>query len=414
MAHGHPSLHKGGGEVAAYSLFQALRSSGHECVFVGWSGNDAPHTGGELTALAEDDYLIHSRVEFFDFSSRTPGLRDALERLFAQHNFDVLHLHHYIHVGIEIAAIAKGIKPSVRTVLTLHEYLAICTNNGQLYTSRGTVCPGYSPARCVECFPGKSREDFFMRELTIKAAFSYVDFFISPSGFLKEQYCQWGLAADRITVAENPLSLQSQPDAPPPRISALHSGWKIGFFGQINYYKGLDILLQGVKLANEAGRRVTIGIHGKMASIAAFPDYLDEVRALIRALGATAVFHDAYQQADVLRLMQGYHFIAMGSRWYENSPVVIQEAIAAGRPLIVPAHGGMLEKVTGAGITYTPNSPLSLRDSLVSLDGTRYQELLQSVSVLRSGRARRIADDLQTVLGVYTRARPATVPLVRH
>jgi glycosyltransferase involved in cell wall biosynthesis len=35
----------------------------------------------------------------------------------------------------------------------------------------------------------------------------------------------------------------------------------------------------------------------------------------------------------------------MTSKWWENSPVVIQEAYACGRPLIVPGIGGMKEKI---------------------------------------------------------------------
>jgi len=35
VAHGHPSIHKGGGEVAAYSLYQMLKDIGHQAVFLG-------------------------------------------------------------------------------------------------------------------------------------------------------------------------------------------------------------------------------------------------------------------------------------------------------------------------------------------------------------------------------------------
>jgi glycosyltransferase involved in cell wall biosynthesis len=35
----------------------------------------------------------------------------------------------------------------------------------------------------------------------------------------------------------------------------------------------------------------------------------------------------------------------MPSTWWENSPVVIQEAFAAGRPVICTGIGGMAEKV---------------------------------------------------------------------
>jgi glycosyltransferase involved in cell wall biosynthesis len=43
--------------------------------------------------------------------------------------------------------------------------------------------------------------------------------------------------------------------------------------------------------------------------------------------------------------MKKCDFILMASKWWENSPVVIQEAFYANRPLIVPNIGGMAEKV---------------------------------------------------------------------
>ena len=43
--------------------------------------------------------------------------------------------------------------------------------------------------------------------------------------------------------------------------------------------------------------------------------------------------------------MAATDFVVMASRWWENSPVVIQEAYAAERPLVVPGLGGMAEKV---------------------------------------------------------------------
>ena len=43
--------------------------------------------------------------------------------------------------------------------------------------------------------------------------------------------------------------------------------------------------------------------------------------------------------------MAGVGWVVMASRWLENSPVVIQEARACRRPLLVPDVGGMAEKV---------------------------------------------------------------------
>ncbi|WP_264196252.1 glycosyltransferase [Microvirga lenta] len=52
-----------------------------------------------------------------------------------------------------------------------------------------------------------------------------------------------------------------------------------------------------------------------------------------------------YRGEDVLDLMSSCDFIVVPSVWWENSPVVIQEARLAGRPLICSNIGGMSEKV---------------------------------------------------------------------
>ena len=73
--------------------------------------------------------------------------------------------------------------------------------------------------------------------------------------------------------------------------------------------------------------------------------YITKLKENINKLGNQAKYHGAYKQNDVQMLMQEYHFVIMGSRWYENSPVVIQEAISSNTSLIVPNHGGMKEKI---------------------------------------------------------------------
>lgn len=384
VAHGHPTLHKGGGEVAAYSMYQMLRADGHQAVFLGWSGHAESPNRGPLQKVAEDDYLLYTRSEHFRFSSTSTNLKLALEVLLQSHDFDVVHLHHYIHVGIEIASLVKQLSPRTRVILTLHEYLAICANNGQLFTKVGEVCKGYAPERCNQCFPEYSPSAFFMRELAIKAAFSFVDHFLSPSEFLRQQYVQWGIPAEKIDAIENPLPLQV--DGKMVELKAPKPGqrWKIGFFGQINFYKGMDILLEGIRLATEQGAEVEIGIHGKMSPVHGLPDYLDQLEASIKALGKHAIFHGPYQQAEVQQIMSQYHFVAMGSRWYENSPVVIQEAIAAGRPLIVPAHGGMKEKTEGVNVEFAPSDPVSLAKALVNLSDDSYKRLQSEVAVRRN------------------------------
>ena len=400
MAHGHPTLHKGGGEVAAYSLHQMLREQGYESVFAGWGGRPEDSPGGVLTEVGQGDYLLFTQSEYFHFSSTSKNLIKGIEILLKRHAPDVVHLHHFVHLGIEVAAVVKRLAPQTRVVMTLHEYLAICNNNGQLFTKANEVCTGYRPERCHRCFPDISTANFFMREIAIKSALGFVDHFIAPSQFLADQYLSWGIPAEKISVMENPLFVRQDLGVHRPAPPKRGQRWKIGFFGQINYYKGLDLIVEAVRLATERGTKVELGIHGTFSNVNG-EAYIENLKADIADLGDKAVYHGAYRQTDVQWLMQQYHFVVMGSRWYENSPVVIQESISAGVPLLVPDHGGMKEKAEHAGLLYPPGSAFGLAHVLVKLNKDDYLSASAAVETVRSEQPYLNRNSFESVLNLY-------------
>ena len=89
-----------------------------------------------------------------------------------------MHIHAYIHLGVEIIRGVHNYDPNVPIVLTLHEYLAICNQNGQM-VKRGShkLCYESSPIDCNNCFAEHSPADFFLRKRFIQSFFSLVDQF---------------------------------------------------------------------------------------------------------------------------------------------------------------------------------------------------------------------------------------------
>ncbi|MEI8641050.1 hypothetical protein P4S68_07810 [Pseudoalteromonas sp. Hal099] len=59
----------------------------------------------------------------------------------------VVHFHHYIHMGLEMIQQVKNSLPDAKIIVTLHEYLAICGNNGQM------VKPGPQMKLCYKAAP---------------------------------------------------------------------------------------------------------------------------------------------------------------------------------------------------------------------------------------------------------------------
>jgi glycosyltransferase involved in cell wall biosynthesis len=67
------------------------------------------------------------------------------------------------------------------------------------------------------------------------------------------------------------------------------------------------------------------------------------------------------------RLMESCDWVVVPSTWWENSPVVIQEAFFHGRPVIASNLGGMAEKVTNGldGLHFRARSAEDLADRLI-------------------------------------------------
>ena len=349
MAHAHPDFSLGGGELAAYNLFQAYRDDPQveEAWFLGRADRGRGTTGG-IGMRRANEYLWEQGIG--DWHLLKAAHRESVLTWFADLlralKPTIVHAHHYMHLGLEFLRVIRQVDPSIRVYLTLHEYMAICRNNGQMIKTDGKrLCNRASDEDCRLCFPQYSAEDFWLRRHFIGSHLDLVDGFVSPSQFLCQRYVEWGVAPERIVVIENG---QSVDDPLPPRI--LDEGEtrdRFGFFGQVTPYKGLDVVLEALaQMRRKQRRRIVLEVHGANLELQTAA-YREKVEALLDPLLQEGVVQwvGPYQPHELRRRMAGIDWVVMPSIWWENSPMVIQEAFLNGRPLLVSDIGGMAEKV---------------------------------------------------------------------
>ncbi len=362
FSHAHPVFSKGGGELAAYYLWQGLDSHPeHQAWFIGRGQPEIMHKFTTLAAIGERDYLVAGNAGIPELVATTPLDPDSdIAGLLKSIQPDVVHFHHYVHLGIEMIRVVRQACPRARIFMTLHEYIAICMNNGQMVKTDGKLCHRYSPRECHLCFPHVSPEDFFLREQYIKSFFRLVDTLISPSEFLRDRYVAWGIAPERIVVIENGL-----PEGERIALRSLRSGevrGRFGYFGQINPYKGVDVVLEAFsRLPKRIRKQVTLDIFGSGLGNQP-PSFQEKIDTLLRECKDTVRLHGPYEPEEMPRLMEEVDWVVMGSIWWENSPLVIQEAFKYGRPIITPDIGGMAEKVKPGrgGLNYRARDSVSL------------------------------------------------------
>ena len=349
MAHAHPDFSLGGGEIAAYNLFQAYRRDPQveDAWFLGRADRGRGVTGA-ISMRRANEYLWEQGIG--DWHLLKAAHRESVLTWFADLlralKPTIVHMHHYMHLGLECIRVIKQVDPSIRIYLTLHEYMAICRNNGQMIKTDGKrLCSRATDEDCRMCFPKHSAEDFWLRRHFIGSHFDLVDGFISPSDFLRQRYVAWGVAPNRITVIEN-----GQPGEPPSPPRPLQEGElrnRFGFFGQITPYKGLDVLLGALaQLRRKERRSIVLEVHGANLELQT-AEYRERVETLRKPLIEEGVVQwvGPYQPYELRNRMAGVDWVVVPSIWWENSPMVIQEAFLCGRPLLVSDIGGMAEKV---------------------------------------------------------------------
>jgi glycosyltransferase involved in cell wall biosynthesis len=251
--------------------------------------------------------------------------------------------------------------PSAKFVLTLHELLAICLRDGQMVrTKTNNLCMRQSDIECHMCFPQFDKDQFRARGIFMREFLRRFDLLISPSYFLAQRFANWDLDKD-IYVLENgysPPTIPQQNDVEDEPLTK-----RFAFFGQPTPFKGMDIFISA---ASQIARNdVSFAIYGcdRMKFIEQFGSQWD---LIIDKVGARLQFLGQYDPQNVFELMQDNGWIVVPSIWWENSPLVIQEAFLAGRPPIVANIGGMLEKVEDGvnGLHFTARNSAALADVL--------------------------------------------------
>jgi glycosyltransferase involved in cell wall biosynthesis len=379
VLHNHPAVRPGGAEAYALELYEAMKSSGgFEPVLiarVGKGGTFRPvtHVAAPFSAVNDDpnQYFLYTETEDFDFFMRTYRVKSLYTMHIAEfirtYKPDVVHFQHTHFIGFDVITLIRRMLPKVPLIYTLHEFLPICHNDGQMIrTKTDALCEKASPRRCNECFPDWLPQYFFLRERLVKSHLSSVDLFLCPSNSLLERYAEWGIPREKLRFEDYGRS----PQIPLQTIES-RPRTRLGFFGQISPAKGVDTLLEAMQILATRAPDVHLYLHGANIDILK-PEDRVKIDAALEGCGQNVTFAGSYGPADVPRLMSEIDWVVVPSRWWENSPLVIQEAFMHGRPVICSGIGGMAEKVANGvnGLHFVVSDPASLAETIHTASAT--------------------------------------------
>jgi glycosyltransferase involved in cell wall biosynthesis len=411
----HPEIVRGGAQQVAYELFEGLKAQpGVEPVLL--AAIDPSHAvyykaGACITGFdgRPGEFLFLSRgYDYGWHKTSDPRLLEAYADFLAEVKPDVVHFHHFLLLGLDLITYTRRLLPQARIVFTLHEFLAICTANGQMLRPVDkSLCTRASPARCNQCFPDIGPESFFLREMWVKRHFASVDMFTTVSRFMMKHYTDWGLDPAKMIHVTN-----GQPDySCGERLAApIGPRNRFGFFGQLVDNKGVWLILEAVNLLRAEGfTSFFVEINGENLKYAS-EERRREIEAFKEAELALPLeerrvrFNGGYEVGQLAARMGRVDWCIVPSVWWETFALVISEAWMFGRPVIASNIGAMKERVKDGvnGLSFSAGDARALA-AVIRRAATEEELWERLVDRIEKPAGREVM--VEGMMGAYRRAR---------
>jgi glycosyltransferase involved in cell wall biosynthesis len=399
--------HIGGTELYTRALSLGQHQDGHQvAIFV------PSAVSLEWPEPAEEDGL---RIYRFPAGQQSPSKRfrstffntniqNAFTSVLNRESPDIVHIQHMM--GLPVSLVDELLENEIPYIITLHDYWYFCPNAQLLTNYDNTLCGG--PAwwlNCARC--ALARLDlwdstllspaiapvFALRDRRISKTLKGAINLIAPTPFVRDTYGKQGVNINKIVVVPHGID---PPGSDFPRKELLDNELAVGYIGGLSWQKGVHILVQAFNGLEEEGHSLSI-----WGDQTAFPEYVKELRDM--ALHRGIHFEGRLSREKLWLVLAHFDVVVVPSLWYETASLIVQEAFAAGVPVVASGIGALSARVNDGvdGLLVPPDDPETLRGILQKLIDN--PNLLQQ---LRSGiqPVYTISEHTQRIMGLYSSA----------
>jgi len=360
-----------GTETYTLHVAKSLRARGHHVTVVTGVFQGEPRNRAILTRYIYDgmpvvafdkNYLPHMTLrETYWQENARPVLRQILDEL----RPDIVHVTHLENHTAVLVDEAKAAGYPV--VATLTDFFGFCYNS-KLQSADGELCKGPNQLRtnCIACYEkaagnwprrnykasiaakrlyyGLKRHrderqlypigDVVKRPQTLRDAYKHYDAMIAPTQFLYDAYARNGFDTRRLSLSRFGVDLDRREKPAPAEGAPL----TIGYIGQIAVHKGVDLLIEATRALKPGSFRLKI--YGPVDE----SPYFQKLRRLATE---DTEFCGTFPTAEFRSVLDGMDVLTIPSTWYENSPLVLLNALASHTPVVVSSVQGLTEFLDG-------------------------------------------------------------------
>jgi glycosyltransferase involved in cell wall biosynthesis len=391
-----------GTEVYTHTLATMQKSSGHEVAVV------TPHIEHYRKGPVNEHYLyngidVYQFLETGDptdrqvhYGNKKPGGLENFKQLIVDLNPGIIHFHELnrsIGFTIEHVKIAK--QYGAKVILTMH--LSSYTCNTNILVRDGKICDGKIRERtCSVCtyktlfhIPsvlsgtlgtvgmlssgagitdklknGKVKTLMMVPQTIkrikneLKELIDNLDQFVSYARWYERILIENGVPQNKITVVPAALVTVKKKEI---KKAAISTGLpvKMVFVGRIQQTKGIHLVIKA--LQQFSAKEVYIDIYGREEETSYYRKCIKD------SIGMETInWKGALKREQVLDCLIQYDIFCLASTFSEMSPLVIQEAFAAGIPVMASKVYGNMEQVKDHynGILFEFNSSESLQEKI--------------------------------------------------
>lgn len=373
-----------GTEVLTYSVARELMRLGHEVhVFTGHPSSPDMHEDDRFDEYDfEGIHVYRFHHAYISMAGQTSMIEVGYDnrlatkywaRILEKFKPDLVHFFHLNRLGSGLIDFA--VSAGIPAFMTPTDFWSICPTV-QLVLNDGTLCSGPSAyaGNCVKHFVQNSKDgvvgkivewlpvptiDLLVRLTQAKMVPPYpkkievraigsrlsrnitrlnqLNRIISPNSFMTKKLLQYGVFPSLIVQSTFGI------DVIEPQKKQLHQlphkPLRIGYIGTLVQHKGCHVLIEAFK-ALPNGLAV-LSIYGSTEEI---PEYSSELKQLIvgsEVIELCGTFHNS-KIGEVLACLD---VLVVPSLWYENTPLVVYSAQAAGCAVVASDFPGISEVV---------------------------------------------------------------------
>lgn len=372
-----------GTEILTFNTAKELLSRGHEVVVC-----TALPTQADLSETERFDSYVHEgvRVHRYLHDSRPMRMRSTSPEteynnpVFGRWFFHFLQqfapdMVHFFHLGhLSASAIDVCGQLGIPMVMTPTDFWLVCPNN-QLRLPDNSPCLGpdrdsvncikhavansqsahvarvadHIPNRVVAFMVHRINQGAFSRSWfspLVQALSRRADFLrermnrlnrvIVPSRLMQERLVANGLNADKVVYRRFGI----RPTQPVSRIPDAQGRMRVGFIGGLSEHKGAHVLI-GAFRSLPPSLPLDLRIYGRTDLHAQYHE------RLLALAGDDPRIHfcGTFPNERIAEVFSALDLLVVPSVWYENTPLVIYSAQAAGCPVVATNLGGMSEVI---------------------------------------------------------------------